>query len=160
MNSRKIRVNPRDEMNFIQNDSRRIPEIISREKPSGISYDSPDSWPPRSKRVRSQIFDDRAITRLYYITRQSRKNFCLKDRATTDPPVRKLDSLPAKTREIGETLVKNRLPAIRFHPLFLGGRTLGEARVYISFTGSVSTAFLPSSATPPPSDRGGVYWKS
>lgn len=33
MNSRKIRVNPRDEMNFIQNDSRRIPEIISREKP-------------------------------------------------------------------------------------------------------------------------------
>lgn len=87
MNSRKIRVNPRDEMNFIQNDSRRIPEIISREKPSGISYDSPDSWPPRSKRVRSQIFDDRAITRLYYITRQFRKNFCLKDRATTDPPV-------------------------------------------------------------------------
>lgn len=116
--------------------------------------------PPRSKRVRSQIFDDRAITRLYYITRQFRKNFCLKDRATTDPPVRKLDSLPAKTRAIGETLVKNRLPAIRFHPLFLGGRTLGEARVYISFTGSVSTAFLPSSATPPPSDGGGVYWKS
>lgn len=159
MNSRKIRVNPRDEMNFIQNDSRRIPEIISREKPSGVSYDSPDSWLP-SKRVRSQIFDDRAITRLYYITCQFRKNFCLKDRATTDPPVRKLDSLPAKTREIGETLVKNRLPAIRFHPLFLGGRTLGEARVYISFTGSVSTAFLPSSATPPPSDGGGVYWKS
>lgn len=156
MNSRKI--NLHDEMNF-QNDSRRIPEIISREKPSGVSYDSPDSWLP-SKRVRSQIFDDRAITRLYYVTRQFRKNFCLKDRATTDPPVRKLDSPPAKTREIGETLVKNRLPAIRFHPLFLGGRTLGEARVYISFTGSVSTAFLPSSATPPPSDGGGVYWKS
>lgn len=70
------------------------------------------------------------------------------------------ENSPAKTWEIGETLVKNRLPAIRFHPLFLGGRTLGEARVYISFTGSVSTAFLPSSATPPPSDGGGVYWKS
>lgn len=55
--------------------------------------------PPRSKRVRSQIFDDRAITRLYYITRQFRKNFCLKDRATTDPPVRKLGSLPPQRRE-------------------------------------------------------------
>lgn len=99
MNSRKIRVNPRDEMNFIQNDSRRIPEIISREKPVVYPTIHQTAGPPRSKRVRSQIFDDRAITRLYYITRQFRKNFCLKDRATTDPPVRKLDSLPAKKLE-------------------------------------------------------------
>lgn len=86
------------------------------------------------------------------------KEFLLERSRDNWSPCSKTRFSPRK--EIGETLVKNRLPAIRFHPLFLGGRTLGEARVYISFTGSVSTAFLPSSATPPPSDGGGVYWKS